>query len=599
MKTLNLIQGTPEWAAHRATHYNASDAPAMMGCSPYKTRTQLLHEKHTGLTPDVDPATQRRFDDGHRFEALARPLAEKIIGETLYPITGSEGKLSASFDGLTMDYSVAFEHKTLSEVLRYTPWDEGNGEHLPMMYRAQMEQQLMVSGAERVLFMASKWQDDVLVEKRHCWYASNPELRRSILQGWTQFAIDLAAYTPPEITTPVMAAPQLNLPAVSIQVNGSIALVDNLDKFGTALNSYIAGLNREPETDQDFANLEDAVKRLKAAEEALDAAEAGALGQTESIDTMRRTVALHRETARSTRLLIDRLVKTEKENRRNKIISDAVADLHVHITGLTKRVGNYPFGVVNKFADVIKGLKSIDSMRDKVATELARCKIESNASADRVEANLKTDGLKEYGFLFSDTAHIANKAPEDFRAIVATRIAAHKAAEAAKEEATRERIRAEEQAKAEREAREKLAREKAEEATAAIAADAKAKASVAEMTFQPGAAKWLSSLTMEDMCAEDDADVVDAEVPKGYTAPAVLNVVIPLKTESSNLIRLGQINERLSPISITVDGLAQLGFTPAATDKSAKLYKESDLPSIYGALIHHIHAAWDGAKQAA
>ncbi len=96
-------QGGPEWHKHRATHFNASDAPAMMGCSPYQTRTELLTRMKTGISAEVDAATQRRFDDGHRFEALARPLAEKIIGDDLYPVTGSGGELSASFDGLTLD----------------------------------------------------------------------------------------------------------------------------------------------------------------------------------------------------------------------------------------------------------------------------------------------------------------------------------------------------------------------------------------------------------------------------------------------------------------------------------------------------------------
>ena len=118
MKTHNLVQGSPEWHAHRSTHFNASDAPAMMGCSPYKTRTELLHELKTGIAPTVDAATQRRFDEGHRIEALARPLAEEIIGEVLYPVVGSEGELSASFDGLTMDESIDFEHKSLNAELR-------------------------------------------------------------------------------------------------------------------------------------------------------------------------------------------------------------------------------------------------------------------------------------------------------------------------------------------------------------------------------------------------------------------------------------------------------------------------------------------------
>jgi exodeoxyribonuclease (lambda-induced) len=60
-------------------------------------------------------------------------------------------------------------------------------------------------------------------------------------------------------------------------------------------------------------------------------------------------------------------------------------------------------------------------------------------------------------------------------------------------------------------------------------------------------------------------------------------------------MRLGQINERLAPIALTADGLARLGFAPAATDKSAKLYHEADFPAMCAALIRHV----DGVAQQA
>jgi predicted phage-related endonuclease len=66
MNIVSLSQGSPEWLAHRAQHFNASDAPAMLGCSPYKSRRQLLREVKTGLTPEVDAAAQKRFNNGHR-----------------------------------------------------------------------------------------------------------------------------------------------------------------------------------------------------------------------------------------------------------------------------------------------------------------------------------------------------------------------------------------------------------------------------------------------------------------------------------------------------------------------------------------------------
>ena len=550
MKTHNLVQGSAEWHAYRANYFNASDAPAMMGCSPYETRTQLIHRLATGQVRDVDTATQRRFDEGHRFEALARPLAEQIIGEDLYPVVGSEGKLSASFDGLTMAEDTAFEHKSLNASLSYTPWDEGNGAHLPLHYRVQMEQQLLVSGAERVLFMASKWNGDTLVEKRHCWYAPDLELRAQIVAGWEQLEKDVAAYVPAEVIVPAVAAPQMGLPAVSIAVSGSIALVDNLDKFGAALTAYVERINKKPETDQDFADLEATVKTLKAAEEALDAAESGALAQTASIDAMRKTVALYRDTARTHRLLVEKLVKAEKENRRTAIVGDAAAELVTHIRKLNERLGKpYLPTIPADFPGVIKGLKSLDSMTDKVATELARAKIAANEAADRIQANLTTlrELASEHTFLFVDTPQLVLKANDDLRALVKTRISEHKAAEAAKEEATRERIRKEEAAK--------------------LAAAANTPAPAAQTS---------------QVAAPVTYETVTRLVPEPARKAAA-----PLEDDGARL-KLGQLNERLSPITLTSAGLAELGFPHIATDQSAKLYRECDFPAICKALTQHL-----------
>ena len=73
----NVIQGSPEWHALRAEHFNASEAPAMMGESKYMSRAQLIRQKATGVVPEVDAATQRRFDAGHDTEAKARAILEK------------------------------------------------------------------------------------------------------------------------------------------------------------------------------------------------------------------------------------------------------------------------------------------------------------------------------------------------------------------------------------------------------------------------------------------------------------------------------------------------------------------------------------------
>ena len=54
------------------------------------------------------------------------------------------------------------------------------------------------------------------------------------------------------------------------------------------------------------------------------------------------------------------------------------------------------------------------------------------------------------------------------------------------------------------------------------------------------------------------------------------------------LITLDDITSRTAPLSITADGLAQLGFVHVATDKSAKLYRESDFEEICQEMINHL-----------
>jgi predicted phage-related endonuclease len=145
LETHELIQGSADWHAYRAEHNNASDAPAMLGVSPYKSRTELLHERATGIAKDINPVTQALFNDGHRFEALSRELAESIVGEPLYPVTGSAGKLSASFDGLTMMEHVVWEHKSLNADIRAAETVADLGLHL----HVQMEQQLQAGTSSK------------------------------------------------------------------------------------------------------------------------------------------------------------------------------------------------------------------------------------------------------------------------------------------------------------------------------------------------------------------------------------------------------------------------------------------------------------------
>ena len=440
-QTLDLQQGTPAWLSFRASHFGASEASSMLGLSPYKTRTELLREKKTGITPDVNAATQRIFERGHEIEALARPLAEAVIGEDLFPVTMSYGTLSASCDGLTFDESIAWECKQFNandfETVK-------NGE-LPEKHWPQCQQVMYVTGAENLLFTIS---DGTNEGTAHVWVKADSELQQRIVNAWDQFEKDLSNFKPEQEVIQAKADPVMALPALSIQVGGAISIQSNLDRFGERLKLFIDETNSKPESDQDFANLEQACKILKDAEDALKRAESDALAQTASVDEMRRTVAYLAEMARTNRLTFEKLVKSEKENRKAKIVTEARNALFDHCQRLQADLPvAFTYAAVN-FADAIKGKKTLSSMQDAVNTMLANAKLDADALAQNLREKhvWYIENASEHSFLFSDLTSLIYKSSDDFKAVIENRIAQHK---------EQERIKAEAAAKAKAESEER------------------------------------------------------------------------------------------------------------------------------------------------
>ncbi len=454
MKTRNLQPNTPAWDKFRSTHNTASEAPAMMAVSKYKSRSDLLKEKATGITPEVDPVTQKRFDKGHEYEAIARPWAEKIIGEELYPATGTPDAdlgtpLSASLDGITMMEDVIWEHKTLNAQLA----EEIPAGIVAPMYAVQMEQQLMVSGAKKCLFMASNGTEESMV---HCWYEPDLQLRGDILLGWKQFDIDLANYQHVEEAPEAVAVPVENLPALLIDLVGDVK-DSNLITYRHAVSSRIRSINTDLQTDQDFVDAQETVKFLKRAEDEVKAAKKAALAKTASIENLFNAVDELAEEMRVKRLELDKLVKQRKETIRIEIRGNAQAALRSHIdmindTLMGVRLPEY----MADFAGAMKGKRTISSLRDAVDTELAKAKIDISQMADEIRANLKTlndlDQAGDYRFLFNDIKQIISKPNDDFTALAKLRINEHVQAEVKRLEQERERIRMEEEEKAKRKA---------------------------------------------------------------------------------------------------------------------------------------------------
>lgn len=550
MKTVNLQQGSPEWLAHRRTTRNASDAPAMMGASPYVTRSELVKQYATGITREIDAATQARFDKGHEVEPALRALAEAEIGEDLYPVTGvsDDGYLGASFDGVNLDETIIFEAKqTNAEKMASI----GRKEFPPVDYWQVVHQFAVCTTAESCVYKVGDGTAGgtrgVIVLRE----AVEKDIPR-LIAGWQQFDADVAAYQPEAPAAAAVGQAPDQLPALSVTARGMVEH-SNLAEFREKALAAISKVNRDLRTDDDFATAELTIKAFKAGEEKLAATKDQILGQMSDVDQVMRTIDEVSAELRRVRLDLGKQVDREKENRKAEIVQAGAAAVRAHYDQINESLGEHriqpPQSLVLDLGGAIKGKKSLSSIKDAVDTAVAGFKIAASEQAERVRANVKVLEMEvgTWGNLFPDRVQLcASKAPEDLRNLITARIA---------------------QAKADQEKRDEEKRQR--EADAAAAAAQSTTGAEASAAAEPDATEPVR------------APVAVVSVGRVGAAP----------TPTGVKIKLGDINARISPLTITADGLRQLGFEPAGRDRSATLYREVDFPHMCHAMAKVLEQA--------
>ncbi|SED97686.1 YqaJ viral recombinase family protein [Pseudomonas anguilliseptica] len=443
MKIHTEVQGSPEWLALRSKFFTASEAPAMMGVSKYQSRTDLLALKKSGIAPDVDQATQRIFDQGHAAEASARAILEDMIGEDLFPVVASSGMLLASMDGMTMLEDVLFEHKLLNQGLVA----QIKAGELEPHYYWQLEQQLLVSGAEKAIFVCS----DGTAENFHqLEYRPVPGRAEQLLAGWAQFEADLAEFVPVEQPQEVVGKAPDELPALRIELTGMVT-ASNLKVFEESAMAVIGAVKTDLQTDQDFADAKKAVKWCGDVEAAVEAAKKQALSQTASIEELFKALDRVKAYARDTRLAVDKRVKSQEVSIKVAIKAKAEAAFTDHIATINKTLGRLVMpSVATDFAGAMKNKRTLASLRDAVDSELARAKIEANRIADAIRINLESlrTLAADHAFLFRDAQSLILKANDDFELLIKSRINEYEEEQAKAKKLEEERVANEEAAAA-------------------------------------------------------------------------------------------------------------------------------------------------------
>lgn len=159
MQLVNLKQNTKEWLQFRRSHICASDAPIIMGVSPYKKLDKLREEK----LKCYESITTSYMQRGKDLEPIALEMFEKETGLIMFPMVGKhEGIewMAASFDGVSIDRKHIVEIKC-----------PGKKDHelalqgkIPPKYYPQIQHQLCVSDLKMAYYYSFDGDQGIILE---------------------------------------------------------------------------------------------------------------------------------------------------------------------------------------------------------------------------------------------------------------------------------------------------------------------------------------------------------------------------------------------------------------------------------------------------
>lgn len=185
-----MTQNTAEWLKFRKKRIGASDAPIIMGISPWKTPFQLWEEKLDKREPVVTSAMQK----GTEMEEEARQTFEKETGITVFPVVVKHPEFEwmiASLDGMDIEGKHIVEIKYAGKEDHLT----AIGNSVPEHYYPQLQHQLAVTGLEKAFYFSYNRSATALVTVER-----DDEYISSMLEKEKEFYKCMKEEIPPKLT---------------------------------------------------------------------------------------------------------------------------------------------------------------------------------------------------------------------------------------------------------------------------------------------------------------------------------------------------------------------------------------------------------------
>lgn len=175
----------------RRNGIGSSDAPVVMGISPWTTPYQLWQDKVFGNVERFDNPSMKR---GRDLEETARQEFEKIVGTLVAPDCIVHSKfdwMRASLDGIDADRKVMVEIKCPNQ----EDHSLALSKKVPEKYWPQVQHQMEVAGLDQMYYFSFDGRNGVLVEVRR-----DPSYVDKLLESESNFWDLVLKKLPPELT---------------------------------------------------------------------------------------------------------------------------------------------------------------------------------------------------------------------------------------------------------------------------------------------------------------------------------------------------------------------------------------------------------------
>lgn len=176
---IDLEQGTEEWLNWRKTKLTASDAPIILGVSPYRTKYELWMDKLGLSTPQEKTSAMQRGND---LEPIVRKLMSEKLDYDFEPAVFQHSDIewfSCSMDGIDLCQNIAIEIKCPGKI----DHDIAGMKRVPDKYYPQLMAMIEICNLESIwycsyhndnlvyfeVFRDQKFIDDMLLKLKEFW----------------------------------------------------------------------------------------------------------------------------------------------------------------------------------------------------------------------------------------------------------------------------------------------------------------------------------------------------------------------------------------------------------------------------------------------